>query len=81
MSKHAGGKNYPCNYCEFRTNRSDQLTQHIECSHMNLPCDKCEYQAAGKKDLRKHIRSMHNTSDKENMAVRNMAQRCLQKLL
>ena len=55
---------YPCNQCDFQTQRKSNLTRHIQNKHEDVNvkynCDQCDYQASLKQHLTRHIQNKHN---------------------
>ena len=50
-----------CSYCDYLSNRKDNMQTHINSVHNDIryPCNECEYKATQKSHLRRHKRNRH----------------------
>ena len=54
-------KMYSCNYCKYKSNRSNNVKAHIESIHegIKFACPYCKVQFSDKSALSKHTKSVH----------------------
>jgi len=57
-----GDKRYECEQCDYKTNHSSDMHNHIKCKHdgVKYPCQQCGYQATQPSNLMRHIKSIHD---------------------
>ena len=57
-----GENKFPCDKCEYKSNRRDNLRTHINSVHneVRYPCDDCEYKATQRSHLNRHKRVRHS---------------------
>ena len=62
---------YPCNQCEYKANKKEELKTHRELVHVEVEysCDQCEYKTTKKDELKTHIESIHKANKEKDQNI------------
>ena len=58
----AGRGKHVCDHCDYSTDKTDHLKNHMNAVHLKLKphkCNQCCFSCADRSDLKRHIRKVH----------------------